>query len=127
MKIEELLKEVKKRFGEDWENAEIEEDGYPFDNVINESNRLPCITSVWIFTENGMVYQDGTWAEPKKPYKIGDFGYFWDGYKSAGKFGFLEEVNNGIEYPFYSNVSSWKNFQPIKNKEHIKIIKSYMK
>lgn len=64
MKIEELLKEVKIRFGEDWENAEIVS-GTQLSVGVNVGDYEPKISPTTIWNANGKIYRKGEWATAK--------------------------------------------------------------
>ena len=69
MKIEQLLDEVKIRFGTDWEEAEIEEHSYPFGKTEIEGGYSVQFYQdegiVFVYNKNGMVYRNGVWATKK--------------------------------------------------------------
>lgn len=188
MKLENLIKELKIRFGENWMDAEIEEKDYPFGEYDGINSK--CFewsikqyygdTEIW--NENGLIYRNRVWATKKidelperfimacekndsfiRPFKndtwsartpkgrvldfegyqyitewqyeeltnkpkVGDFGVFkrTDGY-FTDKIGILERFTENHPNPYCIHGISYDSFTPIKNKEHIEIIKSYFK
>lgn len=124
----ELLNELEKRFGEDWQSAEIEEKGYPFSKVCISAS-TPSIRATTIRNKNGLIYHHGVWAEPKKKDipEIGSLCFFWGvGEKIDGCFDFFNKYYNGSTWPFGGkNTGDWSNCQQVKP-EHVSIIKSYL-
>lgn len=64
--LQNLIKELKIRFGEDWIHAKIEERDYPFDADIrlNDTDGW-MITNELISNKHGMIYHKGKWATKK--------------------------------------------------------------
>lgn len=120
----ELLNELEKRFGEDWQSAEIEEKGYPFSKVCISAS-APSIRATTIRNKNGLIYHHGVWAEPKKKEipEMGSLCFFWDDDRNFGLFRRLISIKKGG----YESIGwlRWKNCQQVKP-EHVAIIKSYL-
>lgn len=123
----ELLNELEKRFGKDWQDAEIDVESYPF-WIGFLCNSRPSISDAIIYNNHGIIYINGRWAEPKKEEvpEPGSLCFFWDDCKNEGRFDTFDFYYKGSTWPYSSkNMEDWYNCQQVKA-EHVEIIKSYL-
>lgn len=81
-----------------------------------------------IYCEGYQYLTDWQLEELQNKPKVGDFGVFYGNVDGNGKmFAELKRIYKDSSHKYSTGKTIWENFDPVKDEDHIKIIKSYLK